>query len=525
MSIDILKNEELQKAYQRGLNTAVDLVKITIGSRGRNVAIRVGDNMFMSNDGLTIIGQVRLDGFEQDAVDILRDVVVSTSESAKGGRTAAAIMTGAIYNEGMRYATVGCDVMSLKSGIERAGKDIGEVLKSMSRPVKSNLDIKKVATISSESEEIGTIVANIVEKIGRNGIITVEESQSTGIESEIVDGIRFNRGYISPVMVTTNKREAEAHDVSILVTDKKISAIKDIQYLWEHIIREGKKYFVIIADDIDGVALDTFLLNRINGAFAVIGIKTAGMVEVDRKALLEDIALVTGATFITGVMKFDDIKILGKAHRVTATVDETTIVANGKKKDIIKRIESLKIIRNTAKPYELKLIDERIARLSKGMAILKVGAPTEKDRKRMKQKVEDAVTEAMAAVEEGSIVGGGASLIKVAYELKDKATGSHEEVLGYNIVLKALESPLSNIALNAGRDDVAVIIDKIRNGKGNIGYNSTKNEIVKDMIADGVMDAVKIVRIGVQNACNGASLLLTMGAAYSVQQKEQSKDN
>lgn len=524
MPVEIIYNEEMGKKHQAGLNRAVDLVKITIGSRGRNVSISKGNEIAISNDGEDIINSLKFkDPFENQALSILKDVVLNTSKEAKGGRTASALLTQAIFNEGMRHATLGCNVMDLKSGIEKASFDVARELKAMAKPVKSKADIKKVATISSESEIIGDIVSDIVYKVGKDGSVHVEESQSTGITAELVEGIRFDRGYISPYMVTNNRKEAEAIDVPIIITDKQINAIKDILPLWDHVINKGNKFMVIVADDINGEALDTFLLNRIQGRFVVIGIKTSGMVEVERKALLEDIALTVGATVVSGVMKFDDPKVIGKAHKVIATSDQTEIVGIGRKPEIARRITNMKTLKATAKPYEIELLDKRIARLSNGVAIIKVGAPTEKDRRRSRKKVEDGVTESMSAIQEGIVIGGGTTLIRCVQKLFKSFTGSREQEIGYNIVLNALSAPLRNIAANAGRTDADVIINEIKSKKGNIGYNSTKNEIVKDMIADGVLDAVKSLRVGVEKACNGASLLLTLGGAVDIEEEKPSK--
>ena len=388
-----------------------------------------------------------------------------------------------------------------------------------------------MANISAESVELGTIIADTIKKVGKDGVVTVEESQAVGLESEVTEGIEFDKGYISPYLMTNVERmEAEYSDPAILITDKKISSIKDILPLLEKLAQSGKKDLVIIAEDVDGEALSTFIVNKLRGSFNVLAIKAPGYGD-RKKEMLEDIAVTVGGKVISediGI-KFENAELvmLGKARKVISTKDNTIIVGGkGKKSDIEDRITQLKQQKNnTESKYDIEKLDERIAKLSGGVAVIRVGAATETEMKYLKLKIEDAVNATKAAIEEGIVAGGGVALIKAAQKvqesLSNKKSSGKEYDLGYSIVLKALEFPLKQIAMNAGKDDGSVIVEKVKNGKGNAGYDALKDEMISDMISSGIVDPVKVTRLGVQNACSAGAILLTTEVAVAEEPKEE----
>ena len=533
MSKKILYNEAARKALKNGVDAVANAVKITIGPRGRNVVLDKGyGSPTITNDGVSIAKEVTLkDKFENMGAEMVKEVATKTNDVAGDGTTTATILMQAIVNEGMRETTMGVNAMGLRFGIEEASKDIVHALKKIATPIKSDEEIKQVATISSESSELGAIIADTIKKVGKDGVVTVEESQSTGLESEIVEGIEFDKGYVSPYMITNPERmEAEFKESAILITDKKISTIKEILPMLEQLAQAGKKDLVIIAEDIDGEALATFVVNKIRGTFNVLAIKAPGYGD-RKKEILEDIAVTVGATVITEEvgMKFENagINALGKARKVISTKDNTIIVGGkGKKVDIDKRLGQLKKQRDSMdSKYDIEKIDERIAKLSGGVAVIRVGAATETEMKYLKLKIEDAVNATKAAIEEGIVAGGGSALVRVANDVRKtivtKKDMKKERELGYMIVLKALEAPMKQIIINTGKEDGSVIVDKVKNGKGNIGYDALKDEMVGDMIASGIVDPVKVTRLGVENACSLASILLTTEAAIADEQEEK----
>jgi chaperonin GroEL len=544
MSKKILYNEAARKALKRGVDIVADAVKITIGPRGRNVVLDKGyGSPTITNDGVSIAKDISLkDKFENMGAEIVKEVATKTNDVAGDGTTTATILTQAIVDEGMKQTSMGINAMGVRAGIEAAAKDVVAALKKAAKPIKSDEEIKQVATISSESAELGSIIAETIKKVGKDGVVTVEESQTTTLESEVVEGIQFDKGYVSAYMITNVERmEAEFKEPAILITDKKISAIKEVLPLLEQLAQSGKKDLVIIAEDVDGEALSTFVVNKLRGTFNVLAVKAPGYGD-NKKAMLEDIAVTVGATVISEDvgMKFEkaDISMLGKARKVISTKDNTIIVGGkGKRSDIEKRIAQLK------KQYEsfsskekmseygdAHKLAERIAKLSGGVAVIRVGAATETEMKYLKMKIEDAVNATKAAIEEGIVPGGGVALVRAANEVarssasKQAKVGkitSAEEILGYEIVLKSLESPLKQIAINAGKDDGSVIVDKIKNGKGNSGYDALADKMVDDMIVAGIVDPVKVARLGVENACSAAALLLTTEAAIADEPEEK----
>jgi chaperonin GroEL len=533
MAKKILYNEEARKALKRGIDTVADVVKITIGPRGRNVILDKGyGSPTITNDGVSIAKEITLkDKFENMGAEIIKEVAEKTNNIAGDGTTTATILTQAIINEGMKQTIMGVNAMGLKVGIEMASKDIVSCLKSIAKPIKTDEEIRQVATISAESVELGSIIADTIKKVGKDGVVTVEESQSTSLESEIVEGMEIDKGYISAYMITNADRlEAEMNDAYILLTDKKISSIKEILPILEQIAQTGKKELVIIAEDVDGEALTTLVVNKLRGAFSVLAIKAPGYGD-KKKEILSDIAVTIGGTVIseeTGV-KLDaiDISMLGKARKVISKKDSTIIVGGkGKKTEIDERINQIKKQKDDSdSKYEKEKFDERIAKLSGGVAVIRVGAATETEMKYLKLKIEDAVNATKAAIEEGIVPGGGVALIRSSVEVSkifaQRKNLTKENELGYNIVLKALEAPLKQIVKNVGKEDGSVIVDKIKNGKANYGYDAQNDEMVNDMFEIGITDPVKVTRLGVENSCSAASILLTTEVAVA----DEPKDN
>jgi chaperonin GroEL len=532
MAKRILYNEEARKALKRGVDAVADAVKITIGPRGHNVVLDKGyGSPTITNDGVSIAKEITLkDKFENMGAEIIKEVASKTNDIAGDGTTTATILTQAIVSEGLKQTTMGVNAMAVRSGIEAASKDVIEALKKIAKPIKSDEEIKQVATISAESVEIGSIIGDTIKQVGKDGVVTVEESQSTELEKEVVEGIEFDKGYVSAYMITNGERmEAVYDDPAILLTDKKISTIKEVLPILEQLAQSGKKDLVIIADDVDGEALTTFVLNKLRGTFNVLAVKAPGYGD-RKKEMLEDIAVTIGARVISEEvgLKFENAKLsdLGRARRVISSKDKTTIVdGKGKKTDIEARVRQLKKQKDSVdSKYDTEKLDERIAKLSGGVAVIRVGAATETEMKYLKLKIEDAVNATKAAIEEGIVPGGGVSLIRAAQEVEKNATKktlTKEQQLGYSIVLKALEWPLKQIAINAGKDDGSVIVDKVKNGKGNVGYNALTDEMVPDMIAAGIVDPVKVTRLGVQNSCSAAAILLTTEAAVADEPEEK----
>ncbi len=531
MAKQIIFNEDARKALRRGVDKVADTVKITIGPRGRNVVLDRGyGSPMVTNDGVSIAKDIVLkDKFENMGAEIIKEVATKTNDMAGDGTTTSVILAQALIAEGMKHTTMGVNAMGIKMGIEKASHDVVSALKSIAKPIKTKEEIKQVATISAESEELGNIIATTIEKVGKDGVVTVEESQSIGIDSEVVKGLQFDKGYISQYMITNTERmEAEYSDPAILITDKKISSIKDVLPLLEKLAQTGKKELVIIAEDVDGEALATFVVNRLRGGFNVLAIKAPGFGD-RKKEMLEDIAVTVGGQVISeevGLkLESAEITMLGRANKVKSTKDSTVIVGGkGKKADIEKRITQLRAQRESLdSKFDIEKIDERIAKLSGGVAVIKVGAATETEMKYLKLKVEDAVNATKAAIEEGIVAGGGVALIKAAEKVKITKSESfgREFEIGYHIVLKALEAPLRQIAINAGKDDGSVIVEKIKHAKGNAGYNALSDEMIPDMLVAGIIDPVKVTRSGIQNAASAAAILLTTEVAIAEELKEE----
>ncbi len=528
MAKQVIFDEQVRSALKRGVDIVAAAVKVTLGPKGRNVALdKSWGGPTITNDGVSIAKEITLaDKFENMGASIVKEVATKTNDKAGDGTTTAVVLTQAIIHEGLKRTALGANAMMVRRGIEAAAKDAVEELKKMAREVKGKNDIRQVATISAESEELGKIIADTVEKVGKDGVVTVEESQSFGIESDFVDGMEFDKGYVSAYMITNAERmEAETKDAAILITDKKISTVKDILPLLEKVAQSGKKELVIIADDVDGEALATFVVNKLRGIFSVLAVKAPGYGD-RKKEMLTDIAITVGATVITDDLGISlekaELSMLGRANRVVATKDSTIVVGGkGKKSDITERVAQLrKQLENTDSKFDKEKLEERIAKLSGGVAVIRVGAATETEMKYLKDKIEDAVNATKAAIAEGIVPGGGAALAKVGEKLGKKidAKAHDEYTVGYRILISALSAPLLQIARNAGREDAAVVLKEVVHKGPAFGFNASAESddtSIVDMYEAGILDPVKVTRSCVENAASAAAVLLTTEAAVA----------
>lgn len=524
----VIFGHEVRTAFKEGADTVANAVRVTLGPRGRNVALDRGfGGPTVTNDGVSIAKEISLaDKFQNMGAEIIKEVAGKTNDKAGDGTTTAMVLTSAILTGGFKKTAMGANATVVRRGIEAAAADAVAELRAMAREVKGKEEVRNVATISAESKELGKEIADTIGKVGKDGVVTVEESQSLGIESDVVEGLEFDRGYVSPYMVTNSDRmEAEMKDAPILVTDKKISSIQDVLPLLEKLAQTGKKELVIIADDVEGEALATFVVNRLRGAFSVLAIKAPGFGD-RKKDMLGDIATIVGAEVISEDIgrKLEDAEVamLGRAGRVVSTKDSTVIIGGkGKKKEVEARVAQLRAqLKNSDSKFDKEKIEERVAKLSGGVAVIRVGAATETEMKYLKDKIEDAVNATKAAIEEGIVAGGGTALLRVSEKLvKSKhAQGTDEFATGYRILVDALRAPLKQIVENAGRDDAAVIIRDILKKGGNYGFDASSDDIeprIVDMIAEGIIDPVKVTRSGVENAASAAAVLLTTQAAVA----------
>ncbi len=532
MSKKILYGEDAKKALKRGIDAVADAVKVTIGPRGMNVAYEKSyGGPVITNDGVSIAKEITLrDKFENMGAEIIKEVASKTNDVAGDGTTTSVVLAQAIITDGLKRTAMGANGLAVRHGIEKATEDVLAALRSLSKPVKGKEDIRQVATISAESEEIGRIIADTIDKVGKDGVVTVEESQVFGVESEVTQGIEFDKGYVSPYLITNTERmEAQYADVPIFMTDRKISAIKDILPLLEKLAATGKKELVIIADDVDGEALSTFIVNKLRGGFSVLAVKAPGYGD-RKKEMMEDIAVTIGATVITEDfgLKLESVELshLGKARRVIATKDSTTIVGGkGKKADVEDRVSQLKAqLENTTSKYDKEKIVERIAKLAGGVAVIRVGAATETEMKYLKLKIEDAVNATKAAIEEGIVPGGGVALVKAAGKVANKVK---KEALtgfdaGYAALVNSLRAPMRQILENVGyADSAAIVIDQVMHGTAAIGYDALKDEIVADVWKAGIIDPVKVTRTALQNAASAAGILLTTEVAIAEEPKDE----
>jgi len=532
MAKQILFNEKARRALKSGIDKASNTVKITLGPRGRNVALDKGyGSPTITNDGVSIAKEISFkDKFENMGAEIVKEVANKTNDIAGDGTTTTVVLLQALVEEGMKHTEQGLSAMGVRHGIEKASAEAVAALKSLAKKIGNDEEVRQVATISAESEEIGQIIADTIKEVGKDGVVTVEESQSLGIEKEVVEGLEFERGYVSAYMVTdTSRMEASYKDPLILITDKKVSSVQEVLPILQKIAESGKKDLVIIAEDVDGEALTTFVLNKLRGTFNVLAVKAPGYGD-RKKEMLQDIAAMTGAQVIseeTGI-KFENatLEMLGRAAKVIATKDKTVIVGGkGAKKDISARISQIRAqIADTTSKFDKEKLEERLAKLAGGVAVIRVGAATETEMKYLKLKIEDAVNATKAAIEEGIVAGGGVALVKAAQKVAENFAKNKDKMddasrVGYEVVLKALEMPLRQIAQNAGVD-AGVVVEKVKNAKGNAGYDAVKNEIVPDMVAAGIVDPVKVTRTGLERAASAAAMLLTTEAAVAEEPKD-----
>ena len=521
MAKDIKFSADARSSMVRGVDILADTVKVTLGPKGRNVVLEKSfGSPLITNDGVTIAKEIELeDHFENMGAKLVSEVASKTNDIAGDGTTTATVLTQAIVREGIKNVTAGANPIGIRRGIEAAVATAVEALKSNSVPVSSKEAIAQVAAVSSRSEKVGEYISEAMEKVGKDGVITIEESKGMETELDVVEGMQFDRGYLSQYMVTDNeKMVAELDNPYILITDKKISNIQEILPLLESILQSSRP-LLIIADDVDGEALPTLVLNKIRGTFNVVAVKAPGFGD-RRKAMLEDIAILTGGTVITedlGLeLKDATIEALGQASKVTVDKDSTVIVeGSGNPEAIANRTGVIKSqIESAASEFDREKLQERLAKLSGGVAVIKVGAATETELKEMKLRIEDALNATRAAVEEGIVSGGGTAFVNVlgavaALEL----TG--DEATGRNIVLRALEEPVRQIALNAGYEG-SIVIDRLKNSEAGTGFNAATGEWV-NMIEAGIIDPVKVTRSALQNAASVASLILTTEAVVANQ--------
>ncbi len=519
MAKDIKFSSDARAAMVRGIDTLADTVKVTLGPKGRNVVLeKAFGSPLITNDGVTIAKEIELeDHFENMGAKLVSEVASKTNDIAGDGTTTATVLTQAIVREGLKNVTAGANPIGIRRGIEAAVATAVEELKVIAQPVANKEAIAQVAAVSSRSEKVGEYISEAMERVGNDGVITIEESRGMETELEVVEGMQFDRGYLSQYMVTDNeKMVADLENPYILVTDKKISNIQDILPLLEEVLKTSRP-LLIIADDVAGEALPTLVLNKIRGTFNVVAVKAPGFGD-RRKAMLEDIAVLTGATVITedlGLeLKDATMESLGQASKVTVDKDSTVIVEGaGSAEAIANRVNLIKSqLETTTSEFDREKLQERLAKLSGGVAVIKVGAATETALKEMKLRIEDALNATRAAVEEGIVAGGGTALVNVIAKVAELDLEG-DDATGRNIVLRALEEPVRQIAYNAGYEG-SVIIDKLKNSPVGTGFNAANGEWV-DMVESGIIDPVKVTRSALQNAASVASLILTTEAVVA----------
>lgn len=518
MAKKILFNEEARRAMQRGVDVLADTVKVTLGPKGRNVVL---DKKFgaplITNDGVTIAREIELeDAYENMGAQLVKEVATKTNDVAGDGTTTATLLAQAIIREGLKNVTAGANPMLIRHGIKLAVDKAVEEIKKISKPVNGKADIEQVASISAADSEIGKLIADAMEKVGNEGVITIEESKSMGTELNVVEGMQFDRGYLSPYMSTdTEKMEAAVEDPYILITDKKIANIQELLPLLEQIVQQGKK-LLIIADDVEGEALATLVVNKLRGTFTCVAVKAPGFGD-RRKEMLADIAILTGGQVISEELGRDlkdvTVDMLGRAESVKVSKDTTTIVnGKGNKEEIQNRVNQLKVqIEETTSEFDKEKLQERLAKLAGGVAVVKVGAATETELKERKLRIEDALAATKAAVEEGIVPGGGSAYLNTIAEVAKLTDENSDVQVGINIIVRSLEEPLRQIATNAGLEG-SVIIEKLKSSEIGIGFDAYKGEYV-DMLKAGIVDPTKVTRSALQNAASVASTFLTTEAA------------
>jgi len=520
MAKNILFGEEARRAMQRGVDKLADTVKITLGPKGRNVILdKKFGSPLITNDGVTIAREIELeDPYENMGAQLVKEVATKTNDVAGDGTTTATLLAQAIIREGLKNVTAGANPMLIRTGIKMAVDKTVEVIKKSSKPVSGKQDIARIAAISASDEEIGSLIADAMEKVGNEGVITVEESKSMGTELDVVEGMQFDRGYLSAYMVTdAEKMEANLDEPYILITDKKITNIQDILPILEQIVQQGKK-LLIIAEDIEGEALSTLVVNKLRGTFTCVGVKAPGFGD-RRKEMLQDIATLTGGEVICEELgkelKDVTVEMLGKAESVKISKENTTIVnGKGEKNAIHDRVSQIKRqIEETTSDFDREKLQERLAKLAGGVAVIKVGAATETELKEKKLRIEDALAATKAAVEEGILPGGGTVYVNAILEIAKLTSDIADVQVGINIIKRALEEPLRQIATNAGAE-ASVIIERVKESAGEVGYDALRGEMV-NMIKAGILDPTKVVRSALQNAASVAATFLTTEVAVA----------
>ncbi|MBI5037660.1 MAG: chaperonin GroEL [Candidatus Kerfeldbacteria bacterium] len=520
MAKQILFDEEARSLLKAGVDKLANAVKVTLGPKGRNVALDKGfGGPTITNDGVTIAEEIDLeDKFENVGAQAVKEVAKKTNDVAGDGTTTATLMAQSMVAEGFKNVAAGANPMMIKKGIEKGVKAIVAELKKLSKEVKSNEEIAQVGTISAQDPEVGALIAEVMQKVGNEGVVTVEEGQTFGLSKEVVEGMQFDKGYVSPYMITNAERmEAEYKDAHILITDKKVASLQEILPLLEKVAQSGKKELVVIADEIEGEALTTFIVNKIRGTFNVLGVKAPGFGD-RRKEMLEDIAVLTGGKVISEDvgLKLENagLESLGQARRVIATKDTTTIVdGKGDEKEIKDRVARLKSeVKESTSDFDKEKLHERLGKLTGGVAVIKVGAATETELKEKKHRIEDALHATRAAVEEGIVPGGGVALIR-AMQVLDTVAVDGDEKVGISILRRSLEEPVRQIAINAGKEG-SVVADQVKQRKGNEGYNAA-TDVYEDLVAAGIVDPTKVTRSALQNAASAAAMLLTTEAVVT----------
>lgn len=520
MAKTLLFGEEARRSMQAGVDKLANTVKVTLGPKGRNVILdKKFGSPLITNDGVTIAREIELeDAYENMGAQLVKEVATKTNDVAGDGTTTATLLAQAIIREGLKNVTAGANPILIRNGIKTAVEKAVEEIQKISKPVNGKEDIARVAAISAADEKVGKLIADAMEKVGNEGVITVEESKSMGTELDVVEGMQFDRGYVSAYMVTdTEKMEAVLDNPLVLITDNKISNIQDLLPLLEQIVQAGKK-LLIIADDIEGEAMTTLVVNKLRGTFTCVGVKAPGFGD-RRKEMLQDIATLTGGVVISdevgGDLKEATLDMLGEAESVKVTKESTTIVnGRGNSEEIKNRINQIKLqLEATTSEFDKEKLQERLAKLAGGVAVVKVGAATETELKESKLRIEDALAATKAAVEEGIVPGGGTAYVNVINEVAKLTSDIQDEQVGINIIVRSLEEPMRQIAHNAGLEG-SVIIEKVKNSDAGVGFDALKGEY-KDMIKAGIVDPTKVTRSALQNAASVASTFLTTEAAVA----------
>ncbi len=535
MAKQILYHEKARKKLQTGVDKLANAVKVTLGPRGRNVVLEKSfGSPLITNDGVTIAKEIEVeDKIENIGAAVVKEVAEKTADVAGDGTTTATLLAQIIISEGIKNVTAGANPLGLKRGIDKGVEKVVDYLRKISRKVSGKEELAQVATISAEDVEMGELIATVFDKVGKEGVITAEESKTFGLEYEIVEGMQFDRGYISPYMVTDAERmEAVIEDAKILITDKKISSLQEILPILEKMAQAGKKELVIIAEEVEGDALATLVINKLRGIFNVLAVKAPGFGD-RKKQMLDDIAILTGGEVISSEkgMKLEsvDISQLGRARKVVASKETTTIVeGKGSKKAVEERIAAIRReLELSTSEFDREKLQERLAKLAGGVAVIKVGAATEVEQKAKQHKLEDALAATRAAYEEGIVAGGGVALLRATSVLdkliaeQEKDDALRDETTGLKILRRALEQPIRQIAQNAGVD-ASVVVQKVREGKETFGFNA-KTLQYEDLLKAGIVDPTKVVRVTLQNAASAAGMLLTTEAVVAELPKEEKK--